>query len=461
MVLEGTRRLCHGPRRTMEGYVVSARHDLGRVSAAIMPIAGKLARNKALVAVRDGIVYAMPLLIIGSLFMVVASFPVPGWEEYLGSVGVADYLWKGVNSSFGLLGLAASFGIAYSLTKQYKVEAVPAGIISMSAFIVVTPFIADAEGSEGLPTAAMSAQGLFVAIVLGLVNGWVYQWFIGHNIEIRMPDGVPPAVARSFSGIIPGAVIITTWLIVFSLLEALHWPDVHAIVQTVVGNPLGALGSNIGGVVVLVLLNSALWFIGIHGGSVVDSVMKPVWISNLDENASAYQQGLDLPHIITLPFMENFVYLGGSGAAIGLVLALFWASRRRKASQRAKALGPLAVVPGLFNINEPAMFGVPVVLNVLLAAPFVAAPLVNLVLTWSAMSIGLVPLTYASPGWTMPPVLSGVLATGSVSASMLQVLLVVIDVALYLPFVIMMERNFRRSEGILATGDREGEESNR
>ena len=124
----------------------------------LMPVASKIGNNKFLVAIRDGITLAMPLIIIGSLFMVVASFPVPGWEAWLGKVGVADFLWKGTDSSFGLIGLIASFGIAYSLTNQFGVDGVPSGIISLSSFIVVTSFVTSDAGA-GMPTTYMAAKG--------------------------------------------------------------------------------------------------------------------------------------------------------------------------------------------------------------------------------------------------------------------------------------------------------------
>ena len=207
----------------------------------LMPVAIKLGNNKGLVAIRDGITLAVPLLLIGSLFMVIASFPVPGWEAYLTKIGVSTYLWKGVDSSFGLIGLVASFGFAYYISRQYKVDGIPSGIISLAAFITVTPFLTTKTGN-GVPTAFLASQGLFVAIILGLVNGYIYQWFINHNVQIKMPDGVPPAVSKSFSAIIPGAVIITGWLLVYALLASLKLPNLHAVAQTVLGKPLGLLG---------------------------------------------------------------------------------------------------------------------------------------------------------------------------------------------------------------------------
>ncbi|HHD9553091.1 TPA: PTS sugar transporter subunit IIC [Streptococcus pneumoniae] len=411
----------------------------------LLPVAARLGNNKALVSIRDGITLTIPLLLIGSLLMVIASFPIPGWEKYLGDIGVADYLWKGVDSSFGLLGLVASFGIAYFMARQYKVDGIPAGIVSLSSFITVTPFITG-EAGAGMPTAFMASKGLFVAMILGLINGYIYQWFINHNIQIKMPDGVPPAVSKSFSAIIPGAVTIVGWLIVYATLDKLSLPNLHEIAQGALGGPLGLLGNNIIGLLILIFLNSSFWFVGLHGGNVVNAVMKPLWLANLDANKVAYQTGETLPNIFTSVFMDNFVFIGGGGATIGLVLALGYLAHKKKASKQLKTLAPITVIPGLFNINEPAMFGVPIVLNILLLVPFILAPMFNLLVAWGAMASGLVPLTYTDPSWTMPPVISGLLATGSISGSLLQIVLIVLDVLLYLPFVIAIEKRFKLLE---------------
>ena len=415
------------------------------IEEKLMPIASKLSANKYLTAIRDGITLAMPLIIIGSIFMVIASFPVPGWEAWLGDVGVAGYLWKGVDSSFGLIGLVASFGIAQSLASQYKVDGVAAGIISMSSFVMVTPFIASDAG-EGLTVRYLGASGLFIAIILGLFTAFIYQWFIKHDIQIKMPDSVPPAVARSFSAIIPGAVIITFWLITYAVLDMMSWPNLHELAQVILGGPLGLLGNNIFGTVIVAGLNSLLWFIGIHGGNVVNSIMQPVWIANLAENTAAYQAGTELKNIITVAFMDNFVYLGGGGATIGLVLVLGYIARKKHTSKQTKILAPITVVPGLFNINEPTMFGVPVVLNFALLIPFILAPAVNAIVAYTAMATGLVPLTRVVASWTMPPILSGFLTTGSVNGSILQIVLIILDILIYLPFFLALEKRFKAQE---------------
>lgn len=415
------------------------------LESKLMPIASKLSSIKSLIAVRDGITLAMPLIIIGSLFMVVASFPFPGWEAWLGEIGVSGYLWKGVDSSFGLMGLVAAFGIARSLSNQHGTDGVSSGVISVSSFIMVTPFVSGETGS-GITMSLMGASGIFVAIIVALVSATIFNWFVANNIQIKMPDGVPPAVVQSFAALLPGAVIITLWLVVYGVLDAFSLPNMHQLMQTVLGGPLSLLGSNIFGTMIVVGLNSLFWFVGLHGGNTINQLFNPTWLANLDANVAARQAGESLPHIITSPFMDNFVYIGGGGATLGLVIVVAIIARRKKASKRSKIMAPITLTPGLFNINEPTMFGLPVVLNITLLLPFVLAPMVNALIAYVAMASGIVPATYVAASWTMPPILSGFLTTGSVMGSLLQVVLIIIDILLYLPFYSTLEKIFLKDE---------------
>lgn len=211
------------------------------IEEKLLPIAAKLGSNKILISIRDGITLSMPLIIIGSLFLIIASFPIQAWTDWLTAVGIDGYLWKGVDSSFGLMGLVASFGIANSLARQNKVDGISAGIIALSSFVVVTPFVSS-EAGAGIPVGYMGSKGLFVAMVLGIVSALIFNWFIKKDVRIKLPDAVPPAVASSFSALIPGAVIITLWLVVFGILDRVSIGNIHDLLLKVLGGPLGLLG---------------------------------------------------------------------------------------------------------------------------------------------------------------------------------------------------------------------------
>lgn len=414
----------------------------------LLPIAAKLGSNKALIAIRDGVTLSMPLIIIGSLFMIIASFPIDAWTDFLTKQGYDTYLWKGVDSSFGLMGLVASFGVANSLAKQYKVDGVSAGIISLSSFLTLTPFISSESGA-GLPIRYMGSRGLFVALIVGLISAKIFTIFIEKNIQIKLPDTVPPAVSRSFSALIPGAVIITLWLVVFALVDIFNLDNIHNIMASLLGGPLGLLGNNIFGTIISIMLNSLFWFVGIHGGNVVNSIIQPIWLINSDANRLVFQAGgSELPNIITQQFIDNFVYIGGSGATIGLVFVLAIIVRRKRASKISKTMLPLTLTPGLFNINEPAVFGIPIVMNVTLLIPFILAPIANAVISYFAMASGLVARTTGiAVSWTMPPIISGFLTTGShISGAILQIVCIIVDIIIYWFFYNSLEKQYLAQE---------------
>lgn len=423
-----------------------------------MPVAIKLGQFRPLIAVRDGIALAMPLIIIGSIFLVLSSFPITVWTTWLATtqfngVTIAAIFTKIVNGSFGLLGLVSAFGIASSLAEQHQTDGKSAGIIALASFFVVTPsiFTSGKVVSQGMPYTYLGSRGLFVAILLGLFTGWAFQWFIRHHIEIKLPDSVPPAVSKSFSALIPGTVIIALCGVVYASLTWTGLGNIHDSLLNILSKPLGSLSDTLVGTIIAIFLNSAFWFVGIHGGSVVNTILSPMWLMNTDANRKLFEaHHLSIAnggHIIAQPFIDNFVFMGGSGATLGLVLVLALLTMTKKASEQTKVLTPITLTPGLFNINEPTMFGIPVVLNTTLIIPFVLAPIVNAITTYTAMSIGWVPLCNgAVVPWTMPPLISGFLATNSLSGSLIQLVNIILDILIYLPFVTTLNREQRLRE---------------
>lgn len=428
------------------------------VNEHVMPIAAKIGGFKPLIAVRDGIAMAMPLIIVGSFFTIINSFPITGWSDLLAKtavngVSIGSVFAKVSNGSFGLMGMVAAFGIAHSYASQYKTDGVSAGIISLSTFFIVTPSLmsGDKVPVEGMPYAYLGSRGLFVAIILGLISGWIFQWFINHNIQIKMPATVPPAVAKSFSALIPGAVIIALAGCIYWLFSWAGWGNIHDVIMHILAKPLGLLGDTLGGALVSILLVSLFWFVGIHGANIVNTALAPIWLMQTDANRVLNQAGhLDLEHgghIITQPFIDNFVYMGGGGATLGLVLAIGIIVWRKRASEQTKIMAPLTIVPGIFNINEPTMFGLPIVLNLTLLIPFIIVPMVNAITTYLAMKTGIVPLCTGSVvPWTMPPILSGFFATNSWTASVLQLVNILIDIAIYYPFIAALNNRQKKEE---------------
>lgn len=409
----------------------------------IEAIAGAIGSQRHLRALRDGILLSMPLIIIGSFFLILGNLPINGYTDWLAKIELAPVFNKIVNGSFGLMAIIAVFGIARSLAEHYEVDGVSAGVVALASFVIVTPDLVAKTGS-GIPYAFVGSGGLFVAILIGLISAEIFRFFVQKNFTIKMPEGVPVAVEKSFAALIPGFMVILVWSLVYLLLGLAGVDNIHTLLTGILGKPLGALGSSLWGTLIIIALNSLFWFVGIHGANTINPVIQPIWLQNTDANRIAFQAGHALPHIVTNEFMMNFVWMGGGGTTIGLVICLWLFAR----SKNNKAMGSLSVAPGVFNINEPVLFGLPVVLNFKLLIPFVLTPMVTAIITYFSMATGLVgkPAGIVVP-WTMPPVISGYLATGGkISGAVIQLITLALSIGIYYPFVRSMDKAELRNE---------------
>lgn len=421
-----------------------------------MPFAGKLAAQRHLGALKDGIILAMPMIIIGSVFLILGFLPIPGYADFMASVFGPNWLAKityPTDATFNMMGLIAAFGIAYRLAERYGIDAITSGVISLCAFLLATPFNVPftPEGATtavavggAIPVALMGSKGLFVAILIALFSTEVYNFIVKKDIVIKMPDGVPPAVSKSFVALIPGFIVITIIFIIRLIIEYFGINSIHDVVQLVLGGPLGVLGGSLIGSIVAYGLIMMLWSAGLHGTNIVGGVLNPVWLMATEENQLAFRAGEELPNILTAQFFEVFVNIGGTGATFGLMLLmLFWAK-----SRQMKQLGKLSAGPGTFMINEPIIFGTPIVMNPLLIIPFFLTPLVLIVVTYYSMKLGLVakPAGIAIP-WTTPPIIGGYLATGGkISGAIMQLVNIVIAFTIYFPFFRMWDKMKKAEE---------------
>lgn len=401
-----------------------------------MPVAGKMAEQRHLKAVRDGIIATMPLLIIGSIFLIISSPPVESWAEFMKPY--TSTLSIPVNATFGLLGLVAVFSIAYSLAKSYDMDELSAGVLSVATFFVATPLTEDGN----IPLNLMGSEGLFIAIVLAIFTVEVFRFFENRNIIIRMPEGVPPSVWRAFTALIPGAVIIFIVWGVDLLLRNAFDLSLHGVVAAILRQPLEAMGASLWGAIIAIILIHLLWSFGIHGISVVASVMAPIWYSLTEQNVAAQQAGEELPYIIGQPFMAIWVTVGGSGMALALTILFVWRAR----SRHLKGLGRGSIWASFFNISEPIVFGAPIVMNPLLFIPFILAPLAVGLITYFSMSIGLVGEPYVIVPWTTPPPFSGILTTGDWRGGVLMTINIILAMFIYYPFFRLYDKKLLEEE---------------
>lgn len=409
----------------------------------IQRFAAKLSNQRHLIAVRDGLATSMPLILIGSVFMMIANVPSEKYMEWLASIGVASFLNKATDATFGLIGLAATFATTYNLSKYYKKDALSAGLIALASYVLISPWFSH-DFSNMFSIKYFGSSGMFVGVIVALITSELYRYLVDKDLQIKMPASVPPNVARSFAAFIPGLIIILFWTLLYAFWTTLGVTDVHQLIAKVIGKPMSYLTGNIFGLIVIILVQCFFWFFGIHGAQVTGPIVEPLLLQLSDANRLATQAGQEVPNIITYEFFYNFVMTGGAGAVFALALLLFFRSR----SEQNKALGKLSMAPLCFQIAEPVLFGFPTILNVKMIIPFVMAPVVTAIITYVTMKIGWVakPAGIVIP-WTTPPVLAGFLATGGkISGAVISVVTIAVNVLIYYPFFRASDNETLRKE---------------
>lgn len=413
------------------------------IEAKLMPPMVKLSQNRYLVSIRDGIIATMPLVMLGSFFVLFAQFPIPAYQNLVKPYVATIMLPYRI--TVGLMSVYAAFGIGYQLAKHYKLDALSSGLISMGAFLMTTiPVLAnDAANPKTslgmvMPMTYLGGSGMFTAIIVAIFSTEIIYFCSKHNITIKMPDSVPESVSRSFAAIIPSAVVIVVVWIISGILK---W-NINEFLMTLF-KPIIHVGMNSYiGLVLPPLLITLLWATGIHGDSIIGNLVRPFWLILWQQNADAVAAGHAASNIATEGFY-TFVWIGGSGGTLALCLiAMIFAK-----SAYLKQIGKLAFVPGIFNINEPIIFGAPIVLNPILAIPFIVGPFITSTITYIAMSLDLVNKTSMLAPFTVPfPIMGYMITQADVRAIFLMILNFVIYLLIYYPFTMMYDRQLLKEE---------------
>lgn len=410
-----------------------------------MPIAARIGNQRHLLALRDGIMFSMPLLIIGSLFIILAELPIDAYQNFMASVFGENWtVFEGVaaNGTIGIIALISSFGVAYSLAGSYEadgknIDGIPAGVLSVASYLIVNVvgvFGTGDDAVEAWRTDLFSSQYLFVAMVVAIVTAEIYRILLQKKFVITMPKTVPPTVARSFTALLPGFVITIFFMLIRLAFAYTPWEDFATFIQEILKKPLSAAGSSYLGTLAACLVEHFLWAFGIHGSSIMTSVMEPIWLVNAGENLEAFKAGATkLPHIVTYTFYENGVWMGGSGATLSVVIYMLVFAK----SKLVKQVGRLAIVPGLFNINEPVVFGLPVVLNPFLMIPYIISPIVVMTIMYVGTAIGIFPYTTGViVPWTTPYFISGYLMTGGkIGGVVMELVAFIAAFVVWFPFI--------------------------
>ena len=312
-------------------------------------------------------------------------------------------------------------------------------------------------GTTGLNKTWLAGQGMIGAMIAGMLAGLIYSAFMKKDIRIKMPEGVPDGVAAAFTGLIPAAVILTGGVVVYGLCMGFGKVTPIELIYKFIQSPLQGVGDTLPGVLLFETLIPLLWFFGVHGATVVGSVAQPIELANQAENAAIFQKLVDggmsradaiaaLPqnggHIFTEAFCNCFQAITGSGITIGLVVFMVFFAK----SAQMKQVGKLGLGCGIFNINEPVLFGTPIVLNPKLLLPFVLAPIVSNGGAYILTQIGFIPYTMGvTVPWTTPPILSGLLCIGWQAAAW-QAITLVASFFIYLPFARSVDKDYLAME---------------
>lgn len=415
----------------------------------IIPVASKLGAQRHLVAVRDGFVAMIPITMIGALASLINNLPVKAYQKFMLNVFGENWNMLGADLWWGSIATMALFlvvSIAYSLAKSYDEDGLQAGLIALAIFFVMAPQVADVKTEAGelisawgfIPSNYVSNSALFSAIAIGLLSTELFVKLSKiKKMTIKMPYGVPPAVAKSFAKLIPGMLTIAGFAIIGVLIKkftgGLHLND---ILNTYLATPLKGMADSLGSTMLVTFFIHALWTVGLHGANIALPVTETLLIDLGAENAALAQAGAtEGYHVLAGAFFDAFVYLGGSGMILGLVIALIIAGRKRK------DMIALGLAPSCFNISEPVIFGLPIVLNPIYMIPFVLAPVVCSGIAYMAIKIGWVmPVIVPKMPWVTPPIIGGIMATGHWTGGVLAAVNLLISILIYIPFVMASEK---------------------
>lgn len=436
-----------------------------------LKIAGKLGSQKHLIAIRDAFIAMFPLTMAGAIAVLlnVLVRDIPnnmGWTGFAEAmqplIELNGYVYFG---TIAIMALAFVFALGYNRAQAEKLNPIAGGLVSFAAFISTIPqtltIVTDLTGLDksvltkltdlglmvsgsnletsqwGVITVAYAgATGLFAAMLIGLLSAEVYIFFMKKNVIIKMPDSVPPAVNKAFASMIPGIAAIYASVLIGYLATLLTGQALNDLISTYIQQPLMGLSQGWFSVVLLAFLVQLFWFFGLHGHNVLGPVMDGIYLPALLENTATYEATKDvsqLPYLWTRGSFDAYGQMGGSGVTIALIIAIFLFSKR----QEYRAVAKLSAPMGIFNINEPITFGIPMVLNPLFVVPWLIVPPVCVGIAYAATAAGLIPPVYVSIPWITPPGLYAFLATGgNVMAGLVSLFNVFVAFCIWAPFVI-------------------------
>lgn len=366
-----------------------------------VPIAAKIGSQKFLVAIRDAFIAIMPITMAGAFSTLLNVFfrDLPtewGWTGFVEAmqpvITVNGNVWWG---TLAVLSMCFVFALGYQLSKVYRTPPLAGGLIAFASFIAVTPQSIEVTSEAGevisawgnLNCTLLDVRGLFTALFIGFFSTIIYAKLMNRNITIKLPDTVPPAVSKAFAAIIPGIVAIYLSGILAFIVSSLSGLSIGELILKYVQMPFLGLSQGLVAVLIIVLAVQLFWFFGLHGTNVLGPILDGVYLSATAANNSAYMMKESFEYLWTRGSFDAYVWLGGAGCTLALIIAILIVSKR----EDSLAVAKLSLPMGAFNINEPVVFGMPIVLNPIYFIPWIIVPIILTLIAYGATAIGLIP----------------------------------------------------------------------
>ena len=414
----------------------------------ISPIAGRISSQRHVMAIRDGFISAMPFMIVGSFLLVFAYPPFSPdttWGFARAWLDLAKEFEGRILTPFdmtmGIMSIYICAAISYNLGKHYEksnqLDPFMCAMLSIMAFLL----IAAPKTNGTLPVDSLGGTGIFTAILVAIYCVEMMRFLKAHNIGIRLPDQVPPMIKNSFDLLIPVLVVIATLHPLNLFIEAQTGMILPQAIMHLL-EPLVSASDSLPAILLSVLMCQIFWFAGIHGSLIVTGIMNPFWMANLSANQAALAAGTVLPHVYLQGFWDHYLLIGGVGSTLPLAFLLL-----RSRATHLRTIGKMGIVPSFFNINEPILFGAPIIMNPMMFIPFVCVPMVNAVLAYGATRLGWLSQVVSLTPWTTPaPIGASWAANWTLSPVVMCVICMVMSAVIYLPFLRAYERSLMKTE---------------
>lgn len=397
----------------------------------LVPVSTGFANNPYVRCIGTGSQSLMAIIMIGAIFNLFNSIAWEPYQNLITTLGISGFLTAVYNASMNFMGIFMVFSIGFNGAKiwDHAELSFNNGMLSLMAYLMMIPYGADEAGASIVQMDYLGSHGVFLAFIIGILVTKINIFVVDKKITIKMPEGVPENVTQSFIALIPGAAAAIVCGILRALFLLTPWGNILDAVYAILQTPLANVTGSLPGFLILILLAQILWFFGVHGSYTVLGILYPIWFTYLADNMAAAAAGEAIPHMWNVS-MYDLATNGGCGCTLGLVIIMFFFAK----SERYKTFSKIVFPCGVFNINEPLVYGLPLMMNFTFVIPFIVTPLLTLLLAYGAIALGLMPVPTGILGMnTMPIVIYGIVQ-GSWRIGLFQIFSTALSCAIWLPF---------------------------